>query len=51
MELIFQQRLAEFLLDKALALGGVLPVRETHLFHNVIDVINDPLNPPLLWSI
>jgi hypothetical protein len=44
MKLIFQKRLAEFLLDKALALACELPVREAQLLHNVVDVIDDPLD-------
>jgi hypothetical protein len=40
-QLVFQERLAEFFLDQALALAGVLPVGEADLLHDLIDVGND----------
>src|ERR1035441_4337826 len=43
-EFVFEEGAAEFLLDQALALGGVLPVGEADLFHDVIYVGNDTLD-------
>jgi hypothetical protein len=40
-QLVFQERFAEFLLNQALALAGVLPVREANLLHDLVDVGND----------
>ena len=44
MQLVLEQRPAEFLLHQALALARVLPVGEAHLLHDVVDVGDDALD-------
>jgi hypothetical protein len=40
-QLVFQERFVEFLLNQALTLAGVLPIWEADLLHDLIDVGND----------
>ena len=44
MQLVFQERAAEFLLDQSLALARVLPVGEADFLHDVVNVGDDALD-------
>ena len=43
-QFVFQKRLAQFLLDQAFALAGVLPVGKADLLHDLVDVGDDALD-------
>ena len=43
-QLVFQQGLAQLLLYQPFTLGGVLPVGEAHLLHDVVDIGDDALD-------
>ena len=44
MQFVFEERSAKFFLDQTFALGGVLPIRETDLFNDVVNIGDDALD-------